>query len=96
MAEEQISDKQYTTVVLQLLVDSRRQSVQGQAVAVGSHGVVRFRGWRGLARAVRGLIALPPPNARYGRYLPTGGAGSKPQSDLSTTSAADQSDLTGG
>ena len=90
MAREPLSDKQYITVVLQLLVDSRCQLVQGQAVAVGSQQAVYFRGWRGLARTVRGLIAQPAPAdappVRCVHGLPPG-AGNKPQSDLSATSA---------
>ena len=99
MAEEQLADKQYITVVLRLVVDSRRQSVQGHVVEVGSQQAVYFRGWRGLVRTLRGLIAHPAPAdappVRCVHGLPLG-AGSKPQPDLSATSAADQSDLTGG
>ncbi|MGI8587627.1 MAG: hypothetical protein ACR2M0_08080 [Chloroflexia bacterium] len=54
--DERLSDKQYVTVVLRLLVDEHGCLLRGEAVDAASGRQLRFSSWRGMSRVVRDLV----------------------------------------
>ena len=72
---ERLSAPRYVTIVLRLLMDRRVRLVHGEVAGVaGSEPPRRFRGWRGLARAVRALLADARPDDEDGGNSAAGGA----------------------
>ena len=51
-----LADKRYITVVLRLVVDERGWLVHGELVDVEGMLKQRFKGWRGLAQAIRWVV----------------------------------------
>jgi hypothetical protein len=62
--EEQLSDHRYVVLVLRLVVDRHGRLIQGDVLSEPAAVRRAFRGWRGLARAIRGLLTLPSPDRR--------------------------------
>lgn len=62
--EEQLSDRHYVVLVLRLVVDRRGRLIQGDVLSEPAARRRAFRGWRGLTRAVRGLLTIPSPDRR--------------------------------
>jgi hypothetical protein len=62
---EQLSDTPYRTVVLRVVVNDRRQIVQGELIDTASTQTTRFKNWRGLIQALsHWLKNQPPPTDR--------------------------------
>ena len=74
---EDLSDNQYVTLILRLLVDPEGRLVHGEVLDAVGRPCRRFRGWGGLARAVRCALHT---SARSERRLSPGSA--PPQSGL--------------
>ncbi len=53
---EDLSDDQYVTLILRLLVDPEGRLVHGEVLDAAGRPCRRFRVWSGLARAVRGAL----------------------------------------
>lgn len=48
-----LADKRYITVVLRMVVDERGRLLHGELIDVEGVQQQRFKGWRGLAQAMR-------------------------------------------
>ncbi|HEY0736831.1 MAG TPA: hypothetical protein VGD69_18070 [Herpetosiphonaceae bacterium] len=55
-AEDKLSEKQYVSVTLRLLLDRRGRLIQGEVVDLQSKAQRRFVGWRGLVRVLRAWL----------------------------------------
>ena len=71
---ERLSAPRYVTIVLRLLVNRRLRLVHGEVVGVeGVEPPHRFRGWRQLLRAIRGLLTDARPDDAGGGDSAAGG-----------------------
>ena len=57
---EQLSDTQYRTIVLRVVVNEHRQIVQGELIDTASTHTTRFKNWRGLIQALSHWLKHPP------------------------------------
>lgn len=55
-SSEHLSGKEYVTLVLRVVVNDRRQIVQGELIDAVSTQTIHFRKWRGLLRAISGWL----------------------------------------
>jgi hypothetical protein len=53
---EQLADKRYIIVMLRLLVDQHGRLLQGEALAGAASTPQRFKGWKGLNKAIRAAL----------------------------------------
>src|SRR5579859_3360539 len=71
---ERLSMARYVTIVLRIVVDRQGQLEHGEVAGVELLDAPRrFRGWRGLSRAVRALLAAPRPDDEDGGESEAGG-----------------------
>ena len=54
--EDKLSEKQYVSVTLRLLLDRRGRLIQGEVVDLQGQAQQRFVGWRGLVRVLRAWL----------------------------------------
>jgi hypothetical protein len=56
-AENHLADRRYVSVVLRLVLNQHGQMIYGEVVGDATTRPARFRGWRGLTRAVQVWLA---------------------------------------
>ena len=55
-AENHLADRRYVSVVLRLVLDQHGQLIHGEVVGDSTTRPTRFRGWRGLTRALQAWL----------------------------------------
>jgi hypothetical protein len=55
-AENHLTDRRYVSVLLRLVLDQHGQMIHGEVVGDTSAHPTRFRGWRGLTRALQAWL----------------------------------------
>ena len=58
-AENHLADRRYVSVVLRLVLDQHGEMIHGEVVGDTNTRPARFRGWRGLTRALQAWLTRP-------------------------------------